>query len=242
MIRRRVSSLCQVSSICSILVRASNGASGFQVSSVLPNLTPTDLRIGLGNWMYWISCQAPAEVWRSEMSEAKDDTDDEPVRKGKSKLLLVACVLALVAGGGGFYSVYSGLLVLPFIGGGEDKQETAAGHGGETGDYAGSPHPFEPGAFVHLEPLIVTLGPQSQSKHLKITLAIEVGPGREAEVEAVMPRVIDILNGFLRAVDEREFELPRSMERLRAQMLRRVRLVTPDGAVRDLLIQEFVLI
>jgi len=32
------------------------------------------------------------------------------------------------------------------------------------------------------------------------------------------------------------------MERLRAQMLRRVKLVTPEGAVRDLLIQEFVLI
>ncbi|MHA1530318.1 MAG: flagellar basal body-associated FliL family protein [Alphaproteobacteria bacterium] len=176
------------------------------------------------------------------MSEAKDDTDDEPVRKGKSKLLLVACVLALVAGGGGFYAVYSGLLALPF-GGGDGGRETAtAGHGGETEEHADSADPFEPGTFIDLEPLIVTLGPQSESEHLKITLTIEVGPGREAEVEAVRPRVIDILNGFLRAVDEREFELPRSMERLRAQMLRRVRLVTPEGAVRDLLIQEFVLI
>ena len=45
----------RVSSICSILVRASSGASGSQVSSVPPSLMPTDLRIGLGNWMYWIS-------------------------------------------------------------------------------------------------------------------------------------------------------------------------------------------
>ena len=177
------------------------------------------------------------------MSEAKDETGDQPARKGKSKLLLVAAVLALVAGGGGFYAVYSGLLVLPFIGGGEGEREAAtAGHGGEAGDQARAPDSFEPGAFVLLEPLIVALGPQSPSEHLKITLAVEVGPGREAEVEAVLPRVIDILNGFLRAVDEREFELPRSMERLRAQMLRRVKLVTPEGAVRDLLIQEFVLI
>ena len=177
------------------------------------------------------------------MSEAKDDTGGEPVRKGKSKLLLIAGVVALLAGGGGFYAVYSGLLVLPFIGGGEGEMDTAmAGHGGEAGEDAEALHPFEPGAFVHLEPLIITLSPQSKSEHLKITLAIEVGPGREAEVEAVKPRVIDILNGFLRAVDEREFEVPRSMERLRAQMLRRVKLVTPEGAVRDLLIQEFVLI
>jgi len=180
------------------------------------------------------------------MSEAKDETDDQPVRKGKSKLLLVAGVVALVAGGGGFYAVYSGLLALPFVGGGEGGgHETAsatAGHGGEAGEHADTAAAFEPGAFIDLEPLIVTLGPQSESEHLKITLTIEVGPGREAEVEAVKPRVIDILNGFLRAVDEREFELPRSMERLRAQMLRRVKLVTPEGAVRDLLIQEFVLI
>ena len=177
------------------------------------------------------------------MSEANDGTEDEPVRKGKSKLLLVAAVLALGAGGGGFYAVYSGMLALPFLGGGEGGHETAAaGPGGEAGGHAEAADPFEPGAYIHLEPLIVTMGPQSESKHLKITLAIEVEPGREAEVEAVKPRVIDILNGFLRAVDEREFELPRSMERLRAQMLRRIELVTPKGAVRDLLIQEFVLI
>ena len=176
------------------------------------------------------------------MSEAKDETGDEPVRKGKSKLLLIAGVLALVAGGGGFFAVYSGLLVLPFGGGGEAGRATAAGHGGEAGDHARARAPVEPGAYIHLEPLILSLGPQSESEHLKITLTLEVGLGREAEVEAVMPRVIDILNGFLRAIDEREFELPRSMERLRAQMLRRVKLVTPEGAVRDLLIQEFVLI
>lgn len=195
--------------------------------------------------MYWISCPVPAEVWRSELTKAKDDkndTDGEPARKGKSKLLLIAGVLALAAGGGGFYAVYSGLLVLPFIGSEAKMAAEMAGYGGEAGEDMGAQRPFEPGVFVHLEPLIVTLGPQSRSEHLKITLAIEVEPGREAEVEAVKPRVIDILHGFLRAVDEREFEMPRSMERLRAQMLRRVKLVTPEGAVRDLLIQEFVLI
>ncbi len=169
-------------------------------------------------------------------NETENETEDGPVRKGKSKLLLVAGVLALVAGGGGFYAVYSGMLVLPFIGG-----EGKHGSGG-TGDRADVTDPLEPGVFIPLDPLIVALGPQSKSEHLKITLVIEVGSGREAEVEAVKPRVIDVLNVFLRAVDEREFELPRSMERLRAQMLRRVMLVTPEGAVRDLLIQEFVLI
>jgi len=174
------------------------------------------------------------------MEETIKDAGAEPVRKGKAKLLIIACVMALIAGGGGFYAVFSGLLQIPFIGG-AGVGGTASGHGGAGDEHAGMQSSFESGAYVPLDPLIISLGEQSRSKHVKITLTVEVGRGREAEVEAIKPRVIDILNGFLRAVDEREFELPRSMERLRAQMLRRVKLVTPEGAVRDLLIQEFVL-
>lgn len=177
------------------------------------------------------------------MSNAEEDAGDTPAPKRKSKLLLFASIAALLAGGGGFYAVYSGLLTLPFLGGGKAAgaygEEAAAQ--GEHGAENASPHQFEVGAFVHLEPLVIALGPQSRSQHLRVSLVVEVEPGREAEVEALLPRVVDILIGFLRAVDEREFELPRSMERLRAQMLRRVRLVTPVGSVRDLLIQEFLL-
>jgi flagellar protein FliL len=174
------------------------------------------------------------------VSEAKDAAKDTAPRKGKSKLLLGAFVLALLAGGGGFYAVYSGLLVLPFLG--QPKAGPGTSEPGKGGEgYAEASNPFAAGAYVELDPLIVSLGPQSPSSLLKVTLTVEVRPGREAEVEAVRPRVVDILNGFLRAVDEREFELPRSMERLRVQMLRRVRLVTPEGAVSDLLIQDFVL-
>jgi flagellar FliL protein len=175
------------------------------------------------------------------MDETLNDAGAEPIRKGKSKLLIIACVMALIAGGGGFYAVFSGLLQIPFIGDAGGVGGTASGHGGAGDEHAGMQSSFESGAYVPLDPLIISLGEQSRSKHVKITLTVEVGRGREAEVEAIKPRVIDILNGFLRAVDEREFELPRSMERLRAQMLRRVKLVTPEGAVRDLLIQEFVL-
>jgi flagellar FliL protein len=55
-----------------------------------------------------------------------------------------------------------------------------------------------------------------------------------------MPRVVDVLNGFLRAVDVTDLEDPAALLRLRAQMLRRVQIVTGEGAVRDLLVMEFV--
>ena len=60
--------------------------------------------------------------------------------------------------------------------------------------------------------------------------------GRQAE-----PRIVDTLNIFLRAVDERDVSSILAMERLRAEMLRRVRLVTGDEAVKAVLIAEFLL-
>ena len=92
-----------------------------------------------------------------------------------------------------------------------------------------------------LRELIISLGPNSQAKHLKLVMTIEVTNEAEEQVAALAPRIRDVLNTFLRAVDERDFEVPRAMARLRGQMLRRVQLVTPPGAVRDLLIQDFVL-
>ena len=50
-----------------------------------------------------------------------------------------------------------------------------------------------------------------------------------------MPRVLDVLNTYLRAVEVRDLEEPASLARLRAQMLRRIQVVTGEGRVRDLL-------
>lgn len=164
---------------------------------------------------------------------------DAPPKKMRSKLMLFAGSLALLAGGGGFLTVQAGFLdpILAMIGversatHSHDSASTPRREGGTASD----------AAYVFIDPIVISLGPQSRSKHLKVGLAIDVAPGREPDVTATLPRVVDTLQGFLRAVDERELDAPLSMDRLRAQMLRRVQLVTPAGAVRDLLIQEFVL-
>ena len=114
------------------------------------------------------------------------------------------------------------------------------GRGGEHSAFApgrGAAYP----SFVALEPVTITLGPEAASRHLRLVLQLEVAPGAEESVGRSVPRILDVLNGFLRAVDERDLEQPRAMARLRAQMLRRVQLVTLPGAVHDVLIQEFVL-
>ena len=56
-----------------------------------------------------------------------------------------------------------------------------------------------------------------------------------------MPRILDVMNSYLRAIDTGSLEDPAAMVRLRAQMLRRIQIVTGEGRVRDLLVTEFVL-
>ena len=66
-------------------------------------------------------------------------------------------------------------------------------------------------------------------------------PGKAEAVVAVMPRILDVLNTYLRAVEVSDLEEPASAARLRAQMLRRVQVVTGEGLVKDLLVTEFVM-
>lgn len=160
------------------------------------------------------------------MAEQEAQIPDAP--KKRSKLpLLIGLALMPVLGGAGFYVTYSGLLA----GGGE----------------AAAPAPeAEPGgaaavAFVPLDPLVISLDPSARSSHLRFAAQLEVDPARQAEVTRLMPRVLDVLNGYLRAVQVSDLEDPSALVRLRAQMLRRIQIVTGEGRVRDLLVTEFVL-
>ncbi len=164
------------------------------------------------------------------MTDVADIADAEPVAK-KGKLgLILGLVGALALGGGGFYAIYAGYFDPASLFGG--------GHGAASDSHE---IPVTDVAFVPMEPIMISLPPGSSSKHLRFTGQLEVAPGSAAEVAALMPRVLDVLNTYLRAVQARDLEDPAALARLRAQMLRRIQVVIGDGQVRDLLITEFVL-
>ena len=157
---------------------------------------------------------------------ADADMPQDAVAKKRSRLPLMLGLLgALGLGGGGFYATWSGLLFAP------------ADHPADSVDVAALPDI----QFVAIEPLVISLGPRANSSHLRFAAQLEVDSAHSAEVTHLLPRILDVLNGYLRAVDVTELEDPAALVRLRAQMLRRLQIVTGEGRVRDLLITEFVL-
>ncbi|WP_172297618.1 flagellar basal body-associated protein FliL [Pseudoruegeria sp. HB172150] len=169
---------------------------------------------------------------------AEDVDEEDGALKKKSKLpMLIGTVLALVLGGGGFFAVYSGMILGP-----EDAQDAAAdAHGDPHAEAMEDALPLPQVAFVPIDPLVINLGTGASSRHLRFRAQLEVTPQYQQDVTDVLPRVQDVLNSYLRAVSIDDLEDPTALIRLRAQMLRRIKIVTGEGRVRDLLIMEFVL-
>lgn len=148
-----------------------------------------------------------------------------PARKSSKLPLLIGLFLATLGGGGGFYAATSGML-------GGPKAESPVE----------SETPSMPDvAFLEIEPILVTLAPNLQNRHLRFRSQVEVAKPHAEEVAILMPRIIDVMNSYLRALEPADFQDPQILPRLRSQLLRRIQVVTGQGRVKDLLVMEFVL-
>ncbi|MDT8857974.1 flagellar basal body-associated FliL family protein [Paracoccaceae bacterium Fryx2] len=158
------------------------------------------------------------------MAEAEVSQEETP--KKTSKLpFLIGGALALALGGAGFFAAWSGMIFAP------SENHAAAAEVGVLADIG----------FVPVDPVVISLGAASSKQHLRMTAQLEVAKTHSRDVTLLMPRILDVLNGYLRAVEVAELEDPTALVRLRSQMLRRIQIVTGEGRVRDLLITEFVL-
>lgn len=153
--------------------------------------------------------------------EAPDET------KSSKMPMVIGLVLLLAGGGAGFFATWSGMI---FNSESAEAPEEEINH--ETSPKV---------VFIPLEPITVSLPQQSEQKYLRFRAQLEVAYKHASEVEQLTPRVIDVLNSYLRAIELRDIQEPSALTQLRAQMLRRVKVVTGPDRVKDLLIMEFVL-
>ena len=166
------------------------------------------------------------------MSDTTVDEEALAAKKPSRLPLIIGVVLALVGGGGGFFAVQSGM-----IGGGSGAHTQEEHVAEDLPDTA----PLPQVAFVEVPQITVSLGPHSDVEHLRFRASLEVPVAHEAEVQGILPRVQDVLNSYLRALEPEDLRAQGALVRLRGQMLRRVKLVAGEGRVRDLLVLEFVL-
>jgi len=159
----------------------------------------------------------------------EDDIEALEARKPSKLPLIIGLVLGLAGAGGGYFAVSSGMILGP-----ADAQAAL------------EPQPAGPDAipditFVDVQPMTISLNPAANNQHLIFRAKLEVPSQYESDVTLLLPRVVDVLNGYLRALEIGDLESPAALTRLRAQMLRRIQVVTGEGRVNDLLIMEFVL-
>lgn len=161
----------------------------------------------------------------AEIADA--DAAEVTPKKSLKMPIIIGLVLAILGGAGGFFAVQMGFLF------GRGDAVTHAGNA--------PPEALPDIAFVPVDPLVISLNENGTNRYLKFRAELEVeGPAAE-DVQQLMPRVVDVLNNYLRAVDVALLSETSALVGLRAQMLRRVQVVVGHGRVRDLLIMEFVL-
>ena len=179
-----------------------------------------------------------------------DDSDAAPEggegrKKGGKKPLIIGAAAMVLCGAGAFAAV-------SLLGGGEepDAHAEAEAHGGEESHAEAEGHGEAKGeeradvatvAFVPVDPLTISLEHGGAVRHLRFASQLEVPYARKFDVEAMMPRVVDALGGYLRALEPSMLADRDAHLRIRGQMLRRVKLVLGPEAVHALLVTEFVL-
>lgn len=166
------------------------------------------------------------------------NVETKPAKPSMKGPLILGLLLALTGAAAGFF--LSSNKMLPFISSPNAVALDTAATLQTAPTVIEQPMPESP-SFVSVPPLLISLGVGSTSRHLRFAATLETTPGMAQHVEAVMPRIIDVLNGYLRAVETADFDDPAILTRLRKQMLRRVQLVTEPGQISDLLISEFIL-
>ena len=150
---------------------------------------------------------------------------------GKKKLLLFVALALFLVVGGAAAAYFTGLLepLIAMLGGAD---ETAAEE--TTG-------PVEV-VFFDLPEILVNLNTgRRKSTFLKIRVSLELENAEDvARIEAVMPRIIDNFQVYLRELRVEDLKGSAGMYRLREELLTRVTLAVAPSKVSDVLFKEML--
>ncbi len=184
------------------------------------------------------------------LDDAESDEGGEEEGGGGSKKLLIAvvAVIILLAGGGaGLY--FTGALDSILGGGGAASGEHGEeddghgggddGHGGGGDGHGGASNSH----FLEIPNMIVNLsGSDGQPRYLRLSVQLEMKKSSDvAAVEAVMPRVVDQFQTYLRELRVKDLRGSAGIYRLQMELLSRVNAAAYPIEVKDVLFQEILI-
>lgn len=181
------------------------------------------------------------------------DEEDEGKSGGKKKLIIIAALLLLLGGGGAgayFMGYLDGLL-------GVESSEEASDEDGEHSDddkkakkdddHGGDKKSGKKGggdtAFLALPPMTVNLNTEDGApRFLRLTVQLELeDPSEKENVEAVIPRVVDQFQTYLRELRVRDLRGSAGVYRLQMELLWRVNQAVEPVEIKDVLFQEILI-
>ncbi len=203
--------------------------------------------------------------------ENEDGEEGGKKKGGKKKLLMILVPIILLVGGGAgayFMGLLDGLLgvkaeIVCEEGDEECEHEKAAaaehakdgekegenakkkkasgGHGKKGGK--GEEGAGDESVFLAIPTMLVDLNTDDGTpRHLRLTVQLELeDPSDRAEVEAVIPRVIDQFQVFLRELRVRDLRGSAGIYRLQMELLWRVNQATDPIEIKDVLFQEILI-
>ena len=172
------------------------------------------------------------------------DEADAPVQRSSRRRLLVfigipLLLVILLAAGAYFTGIFSSLF-------GAKPSANAPAPSAAMAP-AGTAKPGQPGVagtvFYDMPELLVNLNSQGQRQQhfLKIRVSLELdSPLDVPKIEAVMPRIIDNFQVYLRELRIDDLQGSAGMLRLREELLNRVNAVIKPAKVNDVLFKEIL--
>ena len=166
----------------------------------------------------------------------EDDLDDEEGESGgsssggKKKLLIIVGAVLLLLIGGAAAAYFTGLLD-PLLG---DPEKTVSG-----GEPAADGEPL----FFDLDEMVVNLNTSGRRQSvLKIKVALELASQADlVKVQAVVPRVIDNFQTYLRELRVDDLNGSAGLYRLREELLTRVNVAVQPAKVNAILFKEMLI-
>ena len=192
------------------------------------------------------SLEEEAPALSADGGEGGEDEEGGGLNAKKIILFIVLPLFILIGAGGGLY--FTGALD-KFLKKGEATEEHAAADTGpgevaKGGDPEGKDGgPPKSAYFLEIPDISVNLADTgSKPSYLRLKVQLELAnQGDLAAVEAVMPRVVDQFQTYLRELRVRDLRGSAGIYRLQMELLTRVNAAVAPVEVKDVLFQEILI-